>query len=609
MATSLEEALKKAYAEKGQELPSASQKKARGQGEGGKRGGVHVSYGESHGRRHADGARNRTSHSANQGRKHHSSPTAPVNSGCLGRKQGNEVVRTASSDLGDNHARVSTKAVQPQPIKKPPLPDYTIHIGDNPTCLINAGQDDYVYRAPAKLGAEAQAHGGRWTDEREIAIGLDFGTSSVKVIVGDPVLEKAFAVPFSEEADIRRYLLPSRLYETAEGFGLNGLGGNVYRDLKLALLADPDDVEAQIRVAAFLALVIRHARGWLLSEHRDVYSQSNILWKLTVGLPSAHHLQDERQGLLFQRVALAGWLAASSGKQGLGRNAVSAVLARAAELLRGAEPANPSEDVEVSVVPEIAAQIYGYVASNRFDKQARNLFLMVDVGAGTVDSSLFQVKAGRGGRFGFTFYTTEVQPNGVMNLHRDRMQWWEGALAKAAGDFKPNPSLFQLNKFSTDRMTSIPEAYTGYFSNVSVAFRDGVQDPDQNFFMKRVVSQVRGKTLWRTWKDNFLSQQDLSGVPMFLCGGGTRMTFYRDLEHEMGHMDGYTWLNVVPRPIEVPRRLIAPGLSPQEYDRLSVAFGLSFLEVSEVIKAVPPATIAPDRVVNWRDNYVDKDHC
>jgi hypothetical protein len=189
------------------------------------------------------------------------------------------------------------------------------------------------------------------------------------------------------------------------------------------------------------------------------------------------------------------------------------------------------------------------------------------------------------------------------------MRWWGAAFAKAAGDFKPNPSLFQLNKFSTDRMTGIPEAYTGYFSNVSVQFRDGVQDPDQNFFMKRVVSQVRGKTLWRTWKDNFLSQQDLSGVPMFLCGGGTRMKFYRDLEHEMQHMDGYTWLNAAARPIEVPRRLIAPDLSPREYDRLSVAFGLSFLEVSEVIKAVPEATIAPDRVVNWRENYIDKDQC
>lgn len=606
MATSLEEALKKAFADKGQELPSASQKKS--QGQDGKRGVVHVSYGESHGRRHVEGGRNRPPHSANQARKHHSSPAAPVNSGHPGRKPGNKVAPATASNPGTGHARPPTKAVQPQLIKKPPLPDYTIRIGDNPTCLINAGQDDYVYSAPAISGREIQAHGGRWDDEREVAIGLDFGTSSVKVIVGDAVLEKAFAVPFSEEVDIRRYLLPSRLYETAEGFSLNGVGGNAYRDLKLALLADPNDGEAQVRVAAFLALVIRHARGWLLSEQREVYAQTNILWKLAVGLPAAHHLQDKRQGL-FKRVALAGWLAASSGKQALDRDAISAALTRATQLSSGTAPAQLSEDVEVSVVPEIAAQIYGYVASNRFDGQARNLFLMVDVGAGTVDSSLFQVKAGRGGKFGFTFYTTEVQPNGVMNLHRHRMQWWEGALGKAGGQFKPDPAQFHLSKFSTDRMTSIPEAYIGYFSNTSVEFRCGVEDPDQNFFMKRVVAQVRGKTLYRTWKDKFLSQNDLSGVPMFLCGGGTRMKFYRNLEQEIQHMPGCTWLKAVPRQIEMPKRLIAPGLSPQEYDRLSVAFGLSFLDVSEVIKAVPQSTIAPDRVISWRDNYIDKDQC
>ncbi len=389
---------------------------------------------------------------------------------------------------------------------------------------------------------------------------------------------------------------------------MSEVGGEVHRDLKLALLADPKDGEAQIRVAALLALVIRHTRGWLLSEQHDVYAQTNILWKLAIGLPAAHHLQDERQGL-FQRIALAGWLAASSSNQALDRNTVSTALTRAALLSNGDKPVRESEDIEISVVPEIAAQIYGYVASNRFDKQAQNLFLMVDVGAGTVDSSLFQVRAGRGGKFGFTFYTTEVQPNGVMNLHRDRMQWWGGALAKADRDFKPDPVQFHLSKFSTDRLTSIPDAYTGYFSNISVEFRSGVEDPDQSFFMKRVVAQVRGKTLYRTWKDRFLSQQDLSGIPMFLCGGGTRMTFYRNLEQEMQHMPGCTWLKAVPRPLEIPRRLLAPGLSQQEYDRLSVAFGLSFLDVSEVIKAVPKATIAPDRVVSWRDNYIDKDHC
>lgn len=605
MGSSLKEALKKAYAEKGHELPDSPKGNSRGQG--GEQRSVPVTYGKSHGRSHVETGRSRPPYSASKAGRHNSSPSPQSNSSV--EMKARIPANPNSPNSSSARSRTDTPKVHPQPVKRKPPPDYELGIvnGGKPTCLIKDERDVHVYIAPDKSGIRTQAHAGTWDDEREVAIGLDFGTSSVKVIIGDSALEKAFAVPFNDGADIRRYLLPSRLYETASDFSL-GKERLVYRDLKLSLLADPDDEEAQVRVTALLALVIRHARGWLLSEHRDVYRQTNILWKLAVGLPAAHHLRDEHQSL-FQKVSQAAWLAASSNKQELSRDTISVALARAEQLIAGATITRQAEETEVSVVPEIAAQIYGYVASNRFDKKAKNLFLMVDVGAGTVDSSLFQVKAGRGGKFGFTFYTSQVQPNGVMNLHRHRMQWWEDALVKIGDKFKPDTSQLHESKFSTDRMRSIPESYTGYFSDISVQYRDCIENPDQNFFMKRVVSQVRGKTMWRTWKDGLLPQQNLNGVPMFLCGGGTRMQFYRNLEQEMQCMPGYNWLKAEAKPIEVPRSLVAPGLSMQEYDRLSVAFGLSFLDVSEVIKGTPDPTIAPDEVLNWRDNYIDKDQC
>lgn len=608
MGSSLKEALKKAYAEKGQEMPEPS--KGNSQGHGGEQRSIPVTYGNSYVRSHTEACRSRPPYSANKSGRRNSLPssqnTSPMEIKARVEPNPNE---PRLNSLGSKTVE-SGDQPPPQSVKRTTPPDYEIHLvgKSKPVYLITAECDDHRYASRAKYGIRLQAHSGTWTDEREVAIGLDFGTSSVKLIIGDSVLNKAFAVPFNDEEDIRRYLLPSRLFETANTFSL-GEGKLVYRDLKLSLLANPDKEEAQIRVTAFLALVIRHARGWLLSEHRDVFSQTNILWKLAVGLPAAHHLHDEHQGL-FQKVILAAWLAASTGKQELlDRDTVSDALVRAVQLLGGAETISPSEDIEVNVVPEIAAQIYGYVASNRFDKKARNLFLMVDVGAGTVDSSLFQVRAGKGGKFGFTFYTSQVHPNGVMNLHRHRMQWWEGALVKLGDKSRPDTTQFHESKFSTDRMHSIPERYTEYFSDISVCFREGVEDPDQNFFMKRVVSQVRGKTMWETWKNKLLTQQDLNGVPMFLCGGGTRMQFYRNLKQEMQRMPSYNWLKADAKPLEIPRSLIAPGLSTQQYDRLSVAFGLSLLEVSEVIKGTPDPTIAPDPVINWQDNYIDKDQC
>ena len=284
-------------------------------------------------------------------------------------------------------------------------------------------------------------------------------------------------------------------------------------------------------------------------------------------------------------------------------------LSRSCQLIAGETPQDIIEEAEISVVPEIAAQIYGYVASNRFDSGARNLYLMVDVGAGTIDSSLFQVKQGKGGRFNFSFYTSQVQPNGVMNLHRYRMQWWEKELESLKSHFIPELDGFIETRFVTDRMRSIPESYLHYFSGIHVQHSPGVEDPDQIFFKKHVVAQVRAQSMWITWRDNLLNQQDLNGVPMFICGGGSRMLFYRNLEQEMQNMPNCTWLTAESRPLEKPKILMAPGLPVKEYDRLSVAFGLSFLEVSEVVKATPIPQIVPDQVTTWRDNYVDKDQC
>ena len=183
------------------------------------------------------------------------------------------------------------------------------------------------------------------------------------------------------------------------------------------------------------------------------------------------------------------------------------------------------------------------------------------------------------------------------------------SLSKLEPTYVPDTSCIEHSKLSTDRLSSIPESYTQYFSGISVSHRADVEDPDREFFNKRVAVQVRGNTLWRTWKDNLLTKQDLIGVPMFLCGGGTRMKYYRDIEQEMSNMPGCTWLKAEARPLEVPRSLIAPGLPMREYDRLSVAFGLSFLEVSSVSKATPIPIIPPPVVTNWRDNYTDKDLC
>lgn len=444
------------------------------------------------------------------------------------------------------------------------------------------------------------------TEERELVVGLDFGTSSTKVVIGDRAAGKAFAVPFSTQTNVLRYLLPCRLYQSGDELSLTG-EGEVHRDLKLALAATPQDQACRTRVAAFLALVIRLARGWLLTEHEDIYRNIRIVWRLAIGLPVAHQLDSELVGV-FKRVAEEAWIASFAKEHSMTTAVVESARARVDGLASGAEAWPDGAEVEVDAVPEIAAQIYGFVNSNSFDRNANNIYLMVDVGAGTVDSSLFHVKPGRGGKWDFEFFTSVVEPHGVMNLHRHRVDWWRTQLGKLGCHTSSALRAVLLgSKFHTDSVSSIPEDVDSYIRGAEINRADLESCPDHGFFMKKVVAQVRGKTFWRTWRDGHLDQGLLSNIPAFYCGGGVRMNFYKRLRSELTNMPGCSWLKANPRRISLPANLEAPGLKPDDYDRLSVAYGLSFMEVGKIVRATPKPKLVFTPGTSYQAHYISKD--
>lgn len=464
-----------------------------------------------------------------------------------------------------------------------------------------------VLDAYEELGRSSQCCRETADDEHLIAMGVDFGTSSIKVVIGDPALGKAFAVPFTTASDVARYLLPTRLHESAGRFSLCE-GEETHRDLKLALIANPGDLVLRERVSAMLALVIRQARGWLFETHADVFARTRLLWKLSIGLPVAQHLDDELTQA-FNDVAHVAWLAACMPRD-IARATIAAARDRKHEIAAAPDLMSEDEDVEISIVPEIAAQIYGFVNSSRFNRKEQNIYLMVDVGAGSVDSSLFHVKPARGGKWDFEFFTSIVEPHGVMNLHRHRVAWWEEALSRCnepiAGLIS---SALSEHKYPTDRTVALPSRFTRYVHDAKVFFRKPSDDPDETFFQKKVISQVRGKSYWRAWKDGHLTQAELIGVPAFYCGGGMRMELFNKLQTQMQSMPGFTWLRAEPRRVELPKNLEAPGLHRNNYDRMTVAYGLSFLEVGKVTRALPPPKLPLKPETSWAENYVGKEHC
>lgn len=440
-------------------------------------------------------------------------------------------------------------------------------------------------------------------DERDLVLGIDFGTSTVKVIIGDSALGKSFAVPFVSSATIGKYLMPCHLYQSNDLFSLNG-GDVCHRDLKLSFLATPGDSACTQRVVAFLALVIRRARGWLLTKQAGVYAHSRLFWKLAVGFPAAHYQQEKTLLKQFEQLCQTAWRVANDGGA-VNEKLISATL----DSLGYAKSVELSEsDAEIAVLPEIAAQIYGFVVSTSFDPEADNVYLMADVGAGTLDASLFRVFPAHGGRWDFEFYTSIVEPNGVMNLHRHRIAWWAHELTKVHTG-APLLQALEETKFVTDQQMLLPESYRDYFSGVNIVTTDQSADPDHGFH-KRVMQQVQGRAYWRAAKDGLLTKDSLREIPFFLCGGGARLGFYSSLKADLAHIRGYSWLKVKARSLVAPDDLLVENIDLQDYDRLSVAYGLSRLKVGKIEKALPHYTLENDfGTPNWRENYIDKDMC
>jgi len=142
---------------------------------------------------------------------------------------------------------------------------------------------------------------------------------------------------------------------------------------------------------------------------------------------------------------------------------------------------------------------------------------------------------------------------------------------------------------------------------VAVAFSGKAVSPDSEFFTNRLMAQVKGRTLYLAFKNGLLPQQDLSDVPFFLCGGGSRLGFYQACHDTLRRTEGFTWLSARKRELAIPNGLRADGLKRDDFDRLSVAYGLSMLNLANVAGATPMPRLSPEPSDQWRSHYVDKD--
>lgn len=425
------------------------------------------------------------------------------------------------------------------------------------------------YKQPNNSGIKEQSvrnSSVSYKDEREIVIGLDFGTAYTKVVIGDRGLGKAFAVCFSDQIGFQSYILPSKVYIKDNEYTLHEQQ-QVVTNLKLNLINHDINTESYYSAVAFLALVIRHARGWLFTEQSVHYQDVYIRWKITLGLPFANYDSKDIVDKYIKSVKFA-WLLAGKNIRKISLDLVRNTCCRQ-ELV---DQIDHDENIEFDVIPELSAQIYGFIQSTKFDPNGKNIFLMVDVGAGTVDSSIFKVVKDK--IWIFNLYSNVVQAHGVFNLHMHRIRKFQ-----EFGIIDENEKKLLMNIL--DSVTGIPETWQEYFLDLSSHFIMGQLGPDDEFYEK-FLRQITNDTL----KDalRFFPRSDLPGTPLFLCGGGNRMKFYNKLNDQLRSHRSASWFSFEPQLLEVPEILDAEGVTNTDVDRLSVAFGLSFLDAGKYIK-------------------------
>jgi len=439
---------------------------------------------------------------------------------------------------------------------------------------------------------------------RYICLGVDFGTSSTKAVARLLQTGPAHAVPFDGIASPDQpYLAPTRLAVTSEGELRIAApnGGGWVEDLKVKLMVAPWEVAPAYEGAAlsarpadlaagYLALILQKAIAWCEATIRPSLGHAEIVWSLNVGIPARDFDATAiKEG--FLTAALAGWqLAAEQGAIDLARAAKAVDAAREETFKpRGIDRAM------VAVIPEVAAGVTTYARS---PQRRMGAHLFVDVGATTLDTSMFLLNQSPDG-LRYSFLSADVDSDlGAIRLHRFRAnQLGKLALARfaAADPLKPIPATAQ---------DCVPPA-------------QDIEAVDRNF--TELCARKIGKVIFTAkLKESAINVPDdgpVEPIQVLLSGGGIRLPLYQGVVRESGRRaapGGGLGLRVRPfqeAPIPRPNDLRAPNLSDEGWQRLGIAYGLSF-GAEDIGEFVPPSAIPVLPPLPRRDGgdpFVSKD--
>ena len=404
-------------------------------------------------------------------------------------------------------------------------------------------------------------------------IGLDFGTSSTKVIVRLPYepTEPAIAIPAPEHCRSggHPYLWQTAIWLDEKGAfkAYAARSAVLVDDLKRGMI-ERRPRESVVRgfsgategltridaVTAYVAYVIRYAEGWLLRNRESLFRNRTPVWFVNMGVPASNY--DDQT--LFREYRLAGAAAFSLAHS---REVVSADTVRAClqneDVVQAAETAEAAAELGIAIVPEVAAGATGFAKS---DKGTTGLYLMVDVGAATLDVCVFRLHQNSDEPDRYLLLETHVQALGVEAYHCFR--------------------------------------------------KDGRTDSDFAAQCDRCLREVIWKTKVNRDPKNVCWKPG-GELPVFVIGGGSGNRLHRavveSLDPWLRQYASSQGIRLVP--IRKPECELSERIDDDSFGRMAVAWGLSYLptdiggiEPRSRIRDVP-GPVSKD----WRSFFPSKD--
>lgn len=411
------------------------------------------------------------------------------------------------------------------------------------------------------------------TSHQEIfaTIGLDFGTSTTKVIVRFPYEPGAPAIAIPAPAHCQSmghpYLWQTVLWVTNSGefMATPRERAHLLHALKQGIMMRATDpvitlsagsgpsVTRVDAVAAFLALVVRYTRGWLLTHRARMFHNRRPVWFLNVGMPVAS-IDDRPVVTAYRRAAAASTLLANLESPPTIEQ--TRLFLADPHVVAAAHSSAEAETLGVAVLPETAAEAAGFAKSTN---RAPGVYLMVDVGAMTLDVCAFRLSERASATDLYALCAADVRPLGVEAYH-----WFLG-LGKTEPQFVEQCDRCIREVVWTTKRKKDPHA-----------------------------------ECWQTPNE----------LPIFLAGGGANNALHRRIVESLKPWLRQHSQNAGARLLDlpIPTNIDLP-VAVSEFGRLSVAWGLSY-PPSEIGEIFPPSAIKdkpPPTAIDWTERFPSKD--